>query len=78
MTSKNKMLKDDLRRKLIRFYRIRPMYILIPVLVYLAAVIVVMTNKKMFFETDHVGRLLEMQLEEDEANEENKVLSVNL
>ncbi len=45
------------------------MYILIPVLVYLAAVIVVLTNKKMFFETDHVGRLLEMQLEEDEANE---------
>ncbi len=48
------------------------------IFIIIAAVIVVMTNKKMFFETDHVGRLLEMQLEEDEANEENKVLSVNL
>lgn len=38
--------------------------------VALAAVIVVLTNKKMFFETDHVGRLLEVQEEED--NERKK------
>lgn len=29
------------------------------------AVILVLANKKMFFETDHVGRLLEAQMEED-------------
>ena len=33
--------------------------------VFLLAIIVVITNKKMFFETDHVGRLLEMQNEEN-------------
>ncbi len=37
--------------------------------IFIAAIIVVLTNKKMFFETDHVGRLLELQLEEDEKNE---------
>ncbi len=29
------------------------------------AAIIVLVNKKMFFETDHVGRLLEAQMEED-------------
>ena len=32
----------------------------------LAAVVVVITNKEMFFETEHVGRLLEMQEKDDE------------
>ncbi len=32
----------------------------------LAAAAVVITNKKLFFETDHVGRLLEIQEKEDE------------
>lgn len=48
LTSKNKMLKDDLKRKLIRFYRIRPMYILIPALVYLAAVLLSISTSVLF------------------------------
>ena len=32
----------------------------------LSAVVVVITNKEMFFETEHVGRLLEMQEKDDE------------
>ena len=35
--------------------------------VFLASAVVVLTNKKMFFETDHVGRLLEKQEEDDNA-----------
>ena len=35
------------------------------IFIFLLAVIVVITNKQMFFETDHVGRLLEVQNEED-------------
>ncbi len=38
--------------------------------VFLASGIVVLTNKKMFFETDHVGRLLEKQEEDDNAKKE--------
>ncbi len=38
--------------------------------VFLAAVLVVLTNKHMFFETDHVGRLLELQFEEDGQGEQ--------
>lgn len=34
MTSKNRMLKDDLKRKIIGFYRIKPMYIIIPVIAF--------------------------------------------
>ncbi len=30
LTSRNKMLKDDLKRKIIGFYRIKPLYIIIP------------------------------------------------
>lgn len=33
--------------------------------VLIASIIVVLTNRKLFFETDHVGRLLEKQEEED-------------
>ncbi|MCR5301246.1 MAG: CPBP family intramembrane metalloprotease [Lachnospiraceae bacterium] len=33
------------------------------------AAILVLTNRKMFFETDHVGRLLEAQMEDDAKNE---------
>lgn len=33
--------------------------------VAVVAVIIVLTNRKLFFETDHVGRLLEQQMEED-------------
>lgn len=36
--------------------------------VFLASAVVVITNKKMFFETDHVGRLLEKQEEDDNAD----------
>ena len=36
--------------------------------VALAAVFVVLTNKELFFETKHVGRLLEMQREEEDAD----------
>lgn len=38
------------------------------VFVALAAVIVVITNKNMFFETAHIGRLLEAQEESDNEN----------
>lgn len=31
------------------------------IFITIAAVIVVLTNKKMFFETEHVGKLLEIQ-----------------
>ncbi len=34
LTSKNKMLKDDLKRKIIGFYRIKPLYIIIPVIAF--------------------------------------------
>ena len=34
LTSNNKSLKDDLKRKVVGFYRIRPLYILIPVLIF--------------------------------------------
>ncbi len=34
LTSKNKMLKDDLKRKVIGFYRIKPLYIIIPVIAF--------------------------------------------
>ncbi len=48
LTSGNKMLKDDLKRKLIRFYRIRPLYILIPILVYIAAVLLSILTSVLF------------------------------
>ncbi|MBQ5316769.1 MAG: CPBP family intramembrane metalloprotease [Oscillospiraceae bacterium] len=35
------------------------------IFVFIAAVVIVLTNKKMFFETDHVGRLLEYQTEDE-------------
>lgn len=35
----------------------------------LVAVIIVLTNKEMFFETKHVGKLLETQLEHEKINE---------
>ncbi len=38
LTSKNKMLKEDLKRKLIGCYRIRPLYILIAVAIFGVAV----------------------------------------
>lgn len=34
LTSGNKMLKDDLKRKITGFYRIRPLYIIIPVIIF--------------------------------------------
>ena len=36
------------------------------IVVIIATVIIVMCNKKMFFETDHVGRLLKTQFGESE------------
>ncbi|MBQ5311960.1 MAG: CPBP family intramembrane metalloprotease [Oscillospiraceae bacterium] len=39
LTSKNKMLKDDLKRKIIGFYKIKPVYILKAVLVFLVSVV---------------------------------------
>ncbi len=42
------------------------------IFVFIAAVAVVATNREMFFETDHVGRLLEIQNEEDSRNEKGK------
>lgn len=38
LASKNRMLIDDLKRKLVGFYRIRPKYIIIPVLAFFAVV----------------------------------------
>ena len=35
------------------------------------AAIIVITNKKMFFETEHVGRLLEMQSDVSGLKEED-------
>lgn len=98
-TSGSKVLKADLKRKLVGFYRIKPFSILevvagfmaiivVSILlslltgqtleqfaftedfsfsvggtsalltILLAAVIVVLTNKEMFFEKDHIGNLL--------------------
>lgn len=37
--------------------------------VLIASIIVVLANKKLFFETDHVGRLLEKQEEDDNAKQ---------
>ncbi len=37
---------------------------------FVIAAIVVAANRKMFFETDHIGRLLEIQLEEDKCGED--------
>ena len=34
LTSKNKMLKDDLKRKIIGFYRIKPLYLILPVIAF--------------------------------------------
>ena len=42
------------------------------IFVFIAAAAVVATNKEMFFETEHVGRLLEIQNEEDGINETGK------
>ena len=39
------------------------------VFVFLAAAIVVLFNKRMFFETEHIGRLLELQFEKENKNE---------
>lgn len=39
LTSKNKMLKEDLRRKIVGFYRIKPKYILLGFLLYGVAVV---------------------------------------
>ena len=39
LTSKNKMLKDDLKRKIVGFYRIKPFYIILPVIVFLVIVV---------------------------------------
>ena len=36
-----------------------------PIVVLAATVIIVLANRRMFFETDHVGRLLETQFRED-------------
>ena len=36
------------------------------------AVIVVITNKEITFETEHIGKLLEIQAEKDERNAEKK------
>ena len=99
LTSGSKVLKADLKRKLVGFYRIKPFSILevvagfmaiivVSILlsllagqtleqfaftedfsfsvggtsalltILLAAVIVVLTNKEMFFEKDHIGNLL--------------------
>ena len=40
LTSKNRMLKEDLKRKLVGCYRIKPLYILLAVLIYGAVVAV--------------------------------------
>jgi len=50
--SKSKELKADFKRKIFRFYKLRPKYIF-------AAVIIVFTNKDLFFEKRHIGRILE-------------------
>ena len=39
LTSKNKMLKEDLKRKIVGFYRIKPKYILLGFLLYGVAVV---------------------------------------
>ena len=39
LTSKNKMLKEDLKRKIVGFYRIKPVYIIKAVLVFLVSVV---------------------------------------
>ncbi|MBR4224281.1 MAG: CPBP family intramembrane metalloprotease [Oscillospiraceae bacterium] len=39
LTSKNKMLKEDLKRKIVGFYRIKPIYIVKAVLVFFVAVV---------------------------------------
>ena len=39
LTSKNKMLKEDLKRKIVGFYRIKPVYIVKAVLVFLVSVV---------------------------------------
>lgn len=38
-------------------------------LTILLAIIIVLTNKELFFETKHVGKLLETQLEQEKINE---------
>ena len=36
---------------------------------FVASAVIVIVNRDMFFERDHIGRLLEIQLEEDERDE---------
>ena len=118
-TSKNNALINDFKKKLIGFYRIKPKYILIAVLIFavivtasigtsvlfggsinqfsfifhlfinimqekinmtpetkciqtifvvIAAIIIVVINKEMFFETKHVGNLLEEKIMNREIN----------
>ena len=49
MTSKNKMLKEDLKRKLIGCYRIRPQYILLAVAIFGVAVAISIGISVLFF-----------------------------
>ena len=58
LTSGNKALKADLKRKLIGFYRIKPLSILATVVVFFAVAVVVLINREMFFEKEHIGNLL--------------------
>lgn len=53
LLSKSKALQSDLRRKLC----------LETIVITVAAIGIVLANKEMFFETDHVGRILEINNE---------------
>ncbi len=49
LTSKNKVLKDDLKRKLVGFYRIRPLQILLAMAVFAAIVVASIGASVLFF-----------------------------
>ena len=48
LTSKNKMLKDDLKRKIVGFYRIRPIYILLAVIIFAVVVALSIATSVLF------------------------------